>query len=46
MRINDFPEVAFNKIAVPTNVGRYTLCAEVGGYTGCQFAEVTADPRR
>jgi hypothetical protein len=46
VRINDFPEVAFNKIAVPANAGRYTLCAEVQGYTGCQFGEVIPDPRK
>ncbi|HUG53402.1 MAG TPA: hypothetical protein VMR21_07370 [Vicinamibacteria bacterium] len=46
VRINEFPDVTFNKIAVPLNAGRYTLCAEVPGYTGCQFGEVRPDPRK
>ena len=45
VRINDFPDQPFNKIAVPINPGHYILCATVKGIEGCQFGEVEPDPR-
>ncbi len=46
VRINDFPDQPFNKIAVPINPGHYTLCAEVKAVRGCQYGEVEPDPRQ
>ncbi len=43
--VHDYPEEAFNKIAVPKNAGRYTLCATSHGVEGCQEVEVP-EPRR
>ena len=44
VRINDFPDVPFNKIAVPINPGHYVLCAEVKAVKGCQYGEVEPNP--
>jgi len=46
VRISDFPDQAFNKIAFPLNPGHYTLCAEVKAVKGCQHGEVEPDPRQ
>jgi len=41
VRVNDFPDVAFNKILFAANTGVYALCAQVKTYKGCLFGEVT-----
>lgn len=45
VRVNDFPDVAFNKILTAVNAGHWLLCAEIKGIKGCQFGEVVPDPR-
>jgi hypothetical protein len=45
VRVNDFPDVAFNKVVTAVNTGHWILCAEVKGIKGCQFGEVMPDPR-
>ncbi|HYU42773.1 MAG TPA: hypothetical protein VEQ84_11550 [Vicinamibacteria bacterium] len=45
VRVNDFPDVSFNKIVTAVNPGHWLLCAEVKGIKGCQFGEVEPDPR-
>jgi hypothetical protein len=40
VRITDFPDVDFNKIAFAVDPGHYTLCAQIKAFKGCQFGEV------
>jgi hypothetical protein len=40
VRIHEFADVPFNKIAVAVTPGHYTLCAEIKAFKGCQFGEV------
>ena len=46
VRLNDFADdVPFNKILTAVNPGHWLLCATVKAFKGCQFGEVTPDPR-
>jgi hypothetical protein len=40
VRVEEFPDIPFNKKMVPVKPGRFSLCATVKGVEGCLHAEV------
>ena len=43
VRLEDYPDVLFNKILRPDSRGDFRLCATVQTHTDCLYARVTAN---
>ena len=44
VRVEDYPDVPFNKTVIAQNPGHFTLCATVKGVEGCLHGEVKNSP--